>query len=90
MTNFEKKPVKPLPLKPLKPVPSDIDIAQEAAKGMKKISELMAEIGLFPDEVEYYGDYKAKVKRQPSQITTENKSAIDSCPVGAISLVDEA
>ncbi|MEJ2758758.1 MAG: formate--tetrahydrofolate ligase [Anaerolineales bacterium] len=62
MTNFEKKPVKPLPLKPLKPVPSDIDIAQEAAKGMKKISELMAEIGLFPEEVEYYGDYKAKVK----------------------------
>ncbi len=62
MTTFEKKPVKPLPLKPLKPVPSDIDIAQEAAKGMKKISALMAEIGLFPEEVEYYGDYKAKVK----------------------------
>jgi len=62
MTKFEKNPVKPLPLKPLKPVPSDIEIAQEAAKGMKKISALMAEIGLLPDEVEYYGDYKAKVK----------------------------
>lgn len=62
MTKFEKKTVTPLPLKPLKPVPSDIDIAQEAAKGMKKISALMAEIGLHPDEVEFYGDYKAKVK----------------------------
>ena len=62
MTTFEKKPVAPLPLEPLKPVPSDIDIAQEAAKGMKKVTELMEEIGLLPDEVERYGDYKAKVK----------------------------
>ncbi len=62
MSTFEKKPVTPLPLKPLKPVPSDIDIAQEAAKGMKKITKLMEEIGLFPEEVEFYGDYKAKVK----------------------------
>ena len=60
--SFEKKPVKPLPLEPLKPVPSDIDIAQKAAAGMKKVTELMAEIGLMPDEVEFYGDYKAKVK----------------------------
>jgi formyltetrahydrofolate synthetase len=62
MTTFEKKPVAPLPLEPLKPVPSDIDIAQKAAKGMKKVTELMAEIGLLPDEVELHGDYKAKVK----------------------------
>ena len=62
MSTFEKKPVTPLPLETLKPVPSDIDIAQKAAKGMKKITDLMTEIGLSPDEVEYYGDYKAKVK----------------------------
>jgi methylenetetrahydrofolate dehydrogenase (NADP+)/methenyltetrahydrofolate cyclohydrolase/formyltetrahydrofolate synthetase len=55
-----KNPVKPLPLKPLSPVPSDIDIAQAAKP--KKITELMAEIGLKPEEVELYGDYKAKVK----------------------------
>jgi formyltetrahydrofolate synthetase len=62
MSTFEKKSVSPLPLKPLKPVPSDIDIAQEAAKGMKKITKLMDEVGLRPDEVEFHGDYKAKVK----------------------------
>ena len=62
MSTFEKKPVSPLPLKPLKPVPSDIEIAQEAAKGMKKVTKLMEEVGLLPEEVEFYGDYKAKVK----------------------------
>ena len=55
-----KNPVKPLPLKPLSPVPSDIEIAQAAEP--KKITDLIAEIGLKPDEVELYGDYKAKVK----------------------------
>jgi methylenetetrahydrofolate dehydrogenase (NADP+)/methenyltetrahydrofolate cyclohydrolase/formyltetrahydrofolate synthetase len=62
MATFEKKPVKPLPLKPLKPVPSDIDIAQKAAETMKPITKLMEEIGLNPEEVELYGKYKAKVK----------------------------
>ncbi|HSG25034.1 MAG TPA: formate--tetrahydrofolate ligase [Anaerolineales bacterium] len=62
MSTFEKKPVSPLPLKPLKPVPTDIEIAQEAAKGMKKITKLMEEVGLLPEEVEFHGDYKAKVK----------------------------
>jgi len=62
MATFEKRPVSPLPLKPLNPVPSDIDIAQEAAKGMKKVTKLMEEIGLLPEEVEFHGDYKAKVK----------------------------
>ncbi len=55
-----KQPVKPLPLKTLSPVPSDIEIAQ-AATG-KKITDLIAEIGLEMDEVELYGDNKAKVK----------------------------
>ncbi|MBN2502929.1 MAG: formate--tetrahydrofolate ligase [Anaerolineales bacterium] len=55
-----KRPVKPTPLKPLSPVPSDIDIAQAAT--LKPITEVMAEIGLLEDEVELYGKYKAKVK----------------------------
>lgn len=55
-----KKPVKPLPLKTLSPVPSDIDIAQ-AATG-KPIVDLIAEIGLQMDEVELHGDNKAKIK----------------------------
>jgi formyltetrahydrofolate synthetase len=62
MATFEKKPVKPLPLETLKPVPSDIDIAQKAAENMKPIAELMEEVGLMPEEVEFYGKYKAKVK----------------------------
>lgn len=35
-------------------------------------------------------DYKAKVKQQPASIGEKTKSAIDSCPVEAISIVDEA
>lgn len=60
--DFVKKSVKPLELKPLVPVPSDIDIAQLAAEGMKPIAELMEEVGLRTDEVEFYGKYKAKIK----------------------------
>lgn len=30
--------------------------------------------------------YKAKVKKQPENITDNVKSAVDSCPVGAISI----
>ena len=46
---FVRKPVKPLELKTLIPVPSDIDIAQLAAEGMKPVSELMEEVGLRTD-----------------------------------------
>ena len=33
--------------------------------------------------------YKAKVKKQPEVIGDVTKNAIDSCPVGAISIVDQ-
>jgi ferredoxin len=33
--------------------------------------------------------YKAKVKKQPATITDAVKTAIDSCPVGAISIIEE-
>jgi formyltetrahydrofolate synthetase len=42
------------------PVPSDIDIAQAA--DLKPIAQVSEEVGLRPDELELYGDYKAKVK----------------------------
>jgi methylenetetrahydrofolate dehydrogenase (NADP+)/methenyltetrahydrofolate cyclohydrolase/formyltetrahydrofolate synthetase len=42
------------------PVPSDIDIAQEAE--LKPIAQVAEEVGLRRDELELYGDYKAKVK----------------------------
>lgn len=50
----------PTPLVRKTPVPADIDIAQAAT--LKPIRQLAEEIGLLPEEVEFYGDYKAKVK----------------------------
>jgi formyltetrahydrofolate synthetase len=51
---------RPLHLKKHDPVPSDIEIAQEAE--LKPIKEVAEEVGLQPDELELYGDYKAKVR----------------------------
>jgi formyltetrahydrofolate synthetase len=42
------------------PVPSDIEIAQEAT--LKPITQVAEELGLLPSEIEQYGDTKAKVK----------------------------
>jgi methylenetetrahydrofolate dehydrogenase (NADP+)/methenyltetrahydrofolate cyclohydrolase/formyltetrahydrofolate synthetase len=53
-------PFKPSRLKLLRPVPSDIDIAQ-AAK-IKPITQIADEVGLKASELEFYGPYKAKVK----------------------------
>jgi methylenetetrahydrofolate dehydrogenase (NADP+)/methenyltetrahydrofolate cyclohydrolase/formyltetrahydrofolate synthetase len=43
-----------------RPVPSDIEIAQEAK--LKPILQVAEELGIRPDELELYGPYKAKVK----------------------------
>ena len=43
-----------------RPVPSDIEIAQEAK--LKPILQIAAELGIRPEELELYGPYKAKVK----------------------------
>ena len=51
---------KPTKLKLVRPVPSDIDIAQ-AAK-LKPILQVAAELGIRENELELYGPYKAKVK----------------------------
>ena len=42
------------------PVPSDIDIAQEAK--LKPILQVAEELGILEEELELYGPYKAKVK----------------------------
>jgi methylenetetrahydrofolate dehydrogenase (NADP+)/methenyltetrahydrofolate cyclohydrolase/formyltetrahydrofolate synthetase len=42
------------------PVPSDIEIAQEAK--LKPISVIAEEVGLLPEELEMHGEYKAKVR----------------------------
>jgi len=54
------KPFMPTPLKRRMPVPSDIEIAQEAT--LKPITLIAEELGLLPSEIEQYGDTKAKVK----------------------------
>ncbi len=50
----------PTKLKIVRPVPSDIDIAQ--ASDIKPISQVAEEVGILPEELEFYGPYKAKVK----------------------------
>jgi len=50
----------PILLKRRTPVPSDIEIAQEAQ--LKPITLVAEELGLLPDDLELYGPYKAKVK----------------------------
>ena len=50
----------PTKLKLRRPVPSDIEIAQEAK--LKPIMQIAEELGIRPDELELFGPYKAKVK----------------------------
>ena len=52
--------VKPLPLDLQNPVPSDIDVSR--AQKPKHVGDLCLEMGLHPQEIELYGDTKAKVK----------------------------
>ena len=54
------RPFIPTPLKLHRPVPADIDIAQEAS--LKRILRVAEECGILPDEIEFYGTYKAKIK----------------------------
>jgi formyltetrahydrofolate synthetase len=52
-------PITPTPLKRRTPVPSDIEIAQEAT--LKPITQVAEELGLLPEEYDLYGKYMAKV-----------------------------
>lgn len=56
----EKRKIVPLPLEIQQPVPSDFAISR--AQKPKNISEVAAEIGVLPSELEQYGAYKAKVQ----------------------------
>lgn len=55
-----QRPFRPLVLKRLNPVPSDIEIAQAAE--IKRITEVAEEAGILPEELEPHGSYEAKVK----------------------------
>ena len=57
---MRSRKVKPLPLDIKEKVPSDIEIAM--AQTPKPVTQLAHEIGLLPEELESYGQYKAKVE----------------------------
>jgi hypothetical protein len=50
----------PTKLKLIRPVPSDIDIAQ--AGKLKPILQIAQELGIKESELEFFGPYKAKIK----------------------------
>jgi formyltetrahydrofolate synthetase len=55
-----KKTFTPTKIDLKQPVPTDIEIAQGAQ--LKPIALIAEELGLLPEEVELYGEYKAKVR----------------------------
>ncbi|MFZ5881276.1 MAG: formate--tetrahydrofolate ligase [Chloroflexota bacterium] len=55
-----KQGFQPTRIKLLRPVPSDIEIAQ--AGRLKAITQVAEELGLKPNELELFGPYKAKIK----------------------------
>jgi len=59
-SNGKKAAFVPTKLKLLRPVPSDIEIAQ--AGKLKPILQIAAELGIRENELELFGPYKAKVK----------------------------
>lgn len=64
-TNGKKPVFAATKLKLRRPVPSDIEIAQEAK--IKPILQVAAELGLRENELELYGPYKAKIKLEVLQ-----------------------
>ncbi|MBI3162927.1 MAG: formate--tetrahydrofolate ligase, partial [Chloroflexi bacterium] len=59
-TAVKQAAFKPIKLKLVRPVPSDIEIAQ--ASDIKPIMVIAGELGIRPNELELYGPYKAKIK----------------------------
>jgi methylenetetrahydrofolate dehydrogenase (NADP+)/methenyltetrahydrofolate cyclohydrolase/formyltetrahydrofolate synthetase len=60
MQNQSSRKFIPTPLHLKKPVPSDMEIAQDAE--LKQAMSIAEELGLLAEEVELYGPYKAKIK----------------------------
>lgn len=59
LNEARQRHITPLPLELLEPVPSDIAIA--LAQKPKPIKYIAEELGLLPNELELYGQYKSKV-----------------------------
>ncbi len=52
----------PIPLELKHPVPSDIEIAQAQQPHLKTVTTIADEVGILPEELEMYGNFKAKVR----------------------------
>ncbi|MGH2607288.1 MAG: formate--tetrahydrofolate ligase, partial [Anaerolineales bacterium] len=65
MPSSTRPSLQPTPLHLRRPVPRDIEVAQEAS--IKPIASLAEEIGLLPAELELYGETKAKVRLEVLQ-----------------------
>ncbi|MBC8505587.1 MAG: formate--tetrahydrofolate ligase [Anaerolineales bacterium] len=52
----------PIPLELKHPVPSDIEIAQAQQPLLKTVTTIADEVGILPEELEMYGNFKAKVR----------------------------
>ncbi len=52
----------PIPLELKDPVPTDIDIAQAQQPLLKTVTTIADEVGILPEELEMYGNFKAKVR----------------------------
>jgi len=52
----------PIPLELKDPVPSDIEIAQAQQPLLKTVTTIADEVGILPEELEMYGNFKAKVR----------------------------
>ncbi len=65
---------KAIKLKLVRPVPSDIDIAQ--ASNIKPIMQVAEELGIRPNELELYGPYKAKIKLEILERLKNKKNGI--------------
>jgi len=52
----------PIPLELKDPVPSDIEIAQAQQPLLKTVTTIAEEVGILPEELEMYGNFKAKVR----------------------------
>jgi formyltetrahydrofolate synthetase len=52
----------PIPLELKHPVPSDIEIAQAQQSLLKTVTTIADEVGILPEELEMYGNFKAKVR----------------------------
>src|SRR5512141_3245921 len=83
----KKFPYAPTKLKLLKPVPSDIDIAQ--AGKLKPILQIAQELGIKESELELFGPYKAKIKLEILERLAKRKNgkyidvtAITPTPLG--------